>query len=83
MSESNQASFESLQEEGVGSEAVLMNVESFGLYAAQVLAIDDETEPGQTLNITGDNMGMCVDIELELILPYLYKHSHTHLIIHE
>ena len=43
----------------MGSQAVLMNVESFGLYAAQVLAIDEETEPGQTLNITGENMGMC------------------------
>ena len=43
----------------MGSQAVLMNVESFGLYAAQVLAIDEETEPGQTLNITGENIGMC------------------------
>jgi hypothetical protein len=74
LSESNQASFESLQEEGVGSQAVLMNVESFGLYAAQVLAIDEETQPGRTLNITGENMALraqsiAVDEDTEYSFP--------------
>ena len=56
LSESNQASFISLQEMGeVGSQAVLNNAETFGLYAARVL--DQQMGTGQTLNITGDNMG--------------------------
>ena len=59
LSESNQASFDNLQEEGVGgSQAVLMNAESFGLYAAQVLAMDQDMGPGQTVNITGENIGI-------------------------
>ena len=56
LSESNQASFDSLQEMGeVGSQAVLNNTETFGLYAARVL--DQQMGTAQTLNITGDNMG--------------------------
>ena len=58
LSESNQVSFDSLQEVGVGSQAVLMNAESFSLYAAQVLAMDEGMEPGQVVNITGENLGM-------------------------
>lgn len=59
LSESNQASYESLEEVGVGgSEAVLMNAESFGLYAARVLAMDQGMGAGQTVNITGENMGI-------------------------
>ena len=58
LSQSNQASFESLQEVGVGSQAVLMNAESFGLFAARVLATDEDMRPGQVVNITGENMGM-------------------------
>ena len=57
LSESNQASFDSLQEVGVGSQAVLMNAESFSLYVAQVLAMDEGMEPGQVVNITGENLG--------------------------
>ena len=57
LSESNQASFDSLQEIGVGSQAVLMNAESFGLFAARVLATDEDMRPGQVVNITGENMG--------------------------
>jgi hypothetical protein len=56
LSESNQASFDSLQEVGVGSQAVLMNAESFGLFAARVLATDEDMRPGQVVNITGENM---------------------------
>ena len=58
LSERNQASFDSLQEVGVGSQAVLMNAESFSLYAAQVLAMDESMEPGQVVNITGENLGI-------------------------
>jgi hypothetical protein len=58
LSESNQASFESLQDVGVGSEAVLMNAESFGLYAARILALDQESGHRQTINITGENMAL-------------------------
>ena len=58
LSESNQASFDSLQEVGVGSQSVLMNAESFGLFAARVLAMDQKMEASQTINITGENMGM-------------------------
>ena len=55
LSESNQASFDSLQEmEEVGSQAVLNNTETFGLYAARVL--DQQMGTRQTVNITGDNM---------------------------
>ena len=55
LSESNQASFDSLQEMGeVGSQAVLNNTETFGLYAARVL--DQQMGTGQTVNITGENM---------------------------
>ena len=57
LSESNQAGFDSLQEIGVGSQAVLMNAESFGLFAARVLATDEDMRPGQVVNITGENMG--------------------------
>ena len=60
MSESNQASFSSLQEVGVGSQAVLQNAESYGLYAARVL--EQQMGTGQTLNITGENMGKHVSI---------------------
>ena len=41
-----------------GSEAVLMNAESFGLYAARVLAMDQGMGAGQIVNITGENMGI-------------------------
>ena len=58
LSESNQESFDSLQEVGVGSQAVLMNAESFGLFAARVLAMDQEMESGTSINITGKNMGI-------------------------
>ena len=60
MSESNQASFSSLQEVDVGSQAVLQNAESYGLYAARVL--EQQMGTGQTLNITGENMGKHVSI---------------------
>ena len=63
-------------EEGVGSQAVLMNVESFGLYAAQALAINEEVESGQTLNITGDNMGIFVCIYSGIFLLN-YSCAHT------
>jgi len=55
LSKSNQASFSSLQEVGVGSQAVLQNAESYGLYAARVL--EQQMGTGQTLNITGSNVG--------------------------
>ena len=55
LSESNQASFSSLQEVDVGSQAVLQNAETYGLYAARVL--EQQMGTGQTLNITGENMG--------------------------
>ena len=58
LSESNQESFDSLQEVGVGSQAVLMNAESFGLFAARVLAMDQEMESGTSINITGKNMSI-------------------------
>ena len=58
LSESNQESFDSLQEVGVGSQAVLMNAEAFGLFAARVLAIDQEMESGTSINTTGENMGI-------------------------
>ena len=58
LSESNQESFDSLQEVGVGSQAVLMNAESFGLFAARILAMDQEMESGTSINITGKNMGI-------------------------
>ena len=58
LSESNQESFDSLHEVGVGSQAVLMNAESFGLFAARVLAIDQEMESGTPINTTGENMGI-------------------------
>ena len=58
LSESNQESFDSLQEVGVGSQAVLMNAESFGLFAARVLSSDDDMRPGQVINITGENIGV-------------------------
>ena len=63
LSESNQASFDSLQEVGVGSQAVLMNAESFGLFAARVLSSDEDMRP---VNITGKNMGvfMCLYFHL-------------------
>ena len=37
-----------------------MNAESFSLYAAQVLALEQDMEPGQTANIsvTGENLGI-------------------------
>ena len=54
LSESNQASFDSLQEVGVGSQAVLRNAESFGLFAARVLAGDG---PGQLVTLAGKNTG--------------------------
>ena len=41
----------------MGSQAVLMNAESFGLFAARVLATDEDMRPGQVINITGENMG--------------------------
>ena len=55
LSESNQASFSSLQEVGVGSQAVLQNAERYGIYAAR--ALEQQTSTGQTLNITRDNVG--------------------------
>ena len=58
LSESNQASFDSLQEVGVGSQAVLMNAESFGLFAARVLSSDEDMRPGEVINITGENIGV-------------------------
>ena len=64
LSESNQASFDSLQEVGVGSQSVLINAESFGLFAARVLAMDQKMEASQTINITGENMGMAIIIYL-------------------
>ena len=45
---------------GVGSQSVLMNTESFGLFAARVLAMDQKMEASQTINITGENMGMVI-----------------------
>ena len=56
LSESNQISFSSLQEVGVGSQSVLQNTESYGLYAAKVL--EQQMGTGQTLNITGNTMGI-------------------------
>ena len=56
LSESNQASFNTLQEMGEeGSQVVLKNTEIFGLYTARVL--DQQMGPVQTINITGENMG--------------------------
>ena len=42
----------------MGSQAVLMNAESFGLFAARVLAMDQEMESGTSINITGKNMSI-------------------------
>ena len=71
LSESNQASFDSLQEVGVGSQAVLMNAESFGLFAARVLSSDEDMRPGQVVNITGENMGMFIPI---IYIAYIHVH---------
>ena len=71
LSESNQASFDSLQEVGVGSQSVLMNAESFGLFAARVLAMDQKMDASQTINITGENMGM----EILLMIDVWYFHK--------
>ena len=63
-----QASFDSLQEVGgAGSQAVLMNAESFSLYAAQVLALEQDMEPGQTANIsvTGENLGIQCNLHID------------------
>ena len=47
----------------MGSQAVLMNAESFGLFAARVLSSDEDMRP---VNITGKNMGvfMCLYFHL-------------------
>ena len=60
LSESNQASYDSLQEVGVASQAVLKNAESFGLLIAQMLASNDDTRSCQVFNITGENMGVFI-----------------------
>ena len=39
----------------MGSQAVLMNAESFGLFAARVLAADG---PGQFVTLAGKNTGI-------------------------
>ena len=44
----------------MGSQAVLQNAESYGLYAARVL--EKQMGRGQTLNITGNNTGECVTV---------------------
>ena len=68
LSESNKASFDSLQEVGVGSQAVLMNAESFGLFAARVLSSDEDMRPGQVVNITGENTGNYLKVLCSLFL---------------
>ena len=75
LSESNQASFESLQEMGEeGSQTVLKNTEMFGLYAARLL--DQQMGPGQTVNITEDNMGWSAYVIRNSMCNYcnLYLH---------
>ena len=44
----------------MGSQAVLMNAESFGLFAARVLFRDEDTKPSQLVTITGKNMSMSI-----------------------
>ena len=63
LSESNQASYDSLQEVGVASQAVLKNAESFALFIAQVLARNADMGPCQVVNITGENMGVFIHLE--------------------
>ena len=60
LSESNQASYDSLQEVGVASQAVLKNAESYGLFVAQVLASNEDMGSCQVFNITGENMGVFI-----------------------
>ena len=60
LSESNQASYDSLQEVGVASQAVLNNAESFGLLDAQLLVSNEDMGSCQVFNITGENMGVFI-----------------------
>ena len=60
LSESNEASYNSLQEVGVGSQAVLKNTESLGLFAARVLANNEDMGPCEVVNITGENIGVFI-----------------------
>ena len=66
LSESNQASYDSLQEVGVASQAVVMNAESFGLFTAQALPSNEDKGPGQVVNITGENMGVFINLYFHL-----------------
>ena len=44
-----------------------MNAELFSLYAAQVLALQQDMEPGQTANIsvTGENLGIQCNVYID------------------
>ena len=67
LSESNEASYASLQEVGVASQAVLKNAESFGLFVAKVLANDEDMGPCELVNITGKSIGVFIHLELLLL----------------
>lgn len=55
LSDSNQASFDSLQAMGESSQSVLKNAEALGLYTA--LLLEEQEGLKQYFDFTGENMG--------------------------
>lgn len=58
LKENNRESFSILQEDGVGSEGVLDNVQRYGLYVARVLGMQDG--PMQRTSF-GENIGRSIN----------------------